>query len=426
MEKYVSPLRKIPRRHRTTENVVVVVGGGIAGSTAAYELHKKGIPVELIEKRSLGSGSNERSEMTLSSTLRSLDASEGVTQPLTCVKFISLDNGRKFEHSMTHADHALDNVTVAINHNKLVASLWNRLRANNIPMQNGVEVTRIEERKGEEGVDLEVDGNFRRVRAVVNAAGPSWRGLPFADHKTQQAYENALVAVAYGARCRGRILHEDGDRMMLHPVSLGGSGRTSWVNPSGDDEIEIVFSDYSRRKDVGLIDRKLGFDKLIRELTDRRLIEIKEIGPTISGFFGLEARRRPTGNINIFHHGERGQFNAATVGDAIAPTVRLSPVLASVIAEGKPASEFEKATMKTFNHKLELATTRARLKAKELGRLFDMFNVVKWMTEEEQLNFLRNHSIPKRLLPLVVLRYPHIIQSLSEIATELVKIYNED
>lgn len=416
----------IVQRGKSVDDIVVVVGGGIAGTTAALELKKRGVPVELIEKRRFGTTTNERSEMTLSGTLQTLDAHEGVTQPLTCVKFIALDNGRKFVHAMPRSENALDNVTVAIDHNKLIGSLWRKLHENEIPFHQGVEVQRIEEEPGSEGVKIEVGGNVRRVRAVVNAAGPSWRGLPFTDPNVQKAYENGLVAVAYGARCRGRILHDDGDRMMLHPVSLSGSGRTSWVNPSGDGEIEVVFSDYSKRNEVGKIDRRLGFKKLVRELTDRRLIEIDEVGPTISGFFGLQARMKPSGNVNIFHHGERGQYNAATVGDAIAPTVRLSPLLAEIIASGKPASEFEKITFRTFNHKLELATTRARLKAKELGKLFDMFNVVKWMNEEEQMNFLRNHSIPKRLIPLVILRYPHLLKSLSEIAAELVNIYNEE
>ena len=170
------------------------------------------------------------------------------------------------------------------------------------------------------------------------------------------------------------------------------------------------------------MDRKNGLKLLMEELQKRKLIEIQEIGPIISGFFGLEARRKATGNMRIFTHGERAQYNAATVGDAIAPTVRLSPIFADIIGSGGNAADFEAVAAKTFHHKLELATTRARIKANQLGGIFDMFNVVKWLSEKEQAEFIRTHAIPKRFLPFLFIRYPHLLKPALEIASEYVKI----
>jgi len=406
----------------SVDNEVLVVGAGIAGATAALELQRRGIPTRIVDRKSAERGGPERSEMTLSGAIRTIGAEAGVTQPLSCVNFMSLDNGKNFFHSLTSSADALDNVAVAIDHTKVIASLWQQVKDAGIPFEQGSSVSAVVELPGLEGVKVIINGEKKNVRTVVNAAGPAWRNLPFFDSETQQDYENSLVAVAYGARCRGQILHDEGYRMMLHPVSLNGSGRTSWVNASGDGEIEVVFSDYSRRKDVGKMDRKNGLKLLMEELQKRKLIEIQEIGPIISGFFGLEARRKATGNMRIFTHGERAQYNAATVGDAIAPTVRLSPILADIIGSGGNAADFEAVAAKTFHHKLELATTRARIKANQLGGIFDMFNVVKWLSEKEQAEFIRTHAIPKRFLPFLFIRYPHLLKPALEIASEYVKI----
>lgn len=404
------------------DNEVLVVGAGIAGATAALEFQRRGIPTRIVDRKSPGREGHERSEMTLSGAIRTIGAEAGITQPLSCVRFMSLDNGKSFFHSLTPSADALDNVAVAIDHRKVIAALWRQVEDAGIPFEQGSSVSSVVELPGNEGVKVIINGEKKNVRTVVNAAGPAWRNLPFSNRAIQKEYEDSLVAVAFGVRCRGEILHEDGYRMMLHPVSLSGSGRTSWVNASGPSEIEVVFSDYSQRKNVGKMNRENGLRLLMDELQQRKLIAIQEVGPVISGFFGLEARRKATGNTRIFTYGERGQYNAATVGDAIAPTVRLSPILADIIGNGGNASDFEAVAAKMFNHRLELATTRARINAHQLGGIFDMFNVVKWLSEKEQIEFIRTHVIPKRFFPFLFMRYPHLLKPALEIASEYVKI----
>lgn len=415
------------RRIPSIDDTVVVVGAGIAGSTAALELSRLGQKTTIIEKmRPHGNGSmpgQERSEMTLSKPIVDIGASEGIVGPLTQVVFISLDTGAKFSHSLPQSTNVPDNVAVSIDHGKVLHQLWRKMsNQQNITSQTGARVDSIRDLPGGEGVEVKINGETQYVKAVVNAAGPSWRRLPFSNADTQRSYENGTVAVAYGRRCRGRINLPDGDKTMLHPVSAKGSGRTSWVNAVGPDQIDIIFSDYSTRNSVGKVNRDKGYNLLLHKLLEMKLVTLYEEGPVICGFFGLDARLTHSGDQHIYHFGERGQYNSATVGDAIAPTLRLAAPLANIIVQGKRARDFEKITQSQFNHRLEMATTNARRKAPEMGKAFDLFHAVKWLSERDQIDFLRTHKIPVHVIPRLIMQYPHLIGNLASIAQEYVAL----
>ena len=414
-------------RFPSIDNTVVVIGAGIAGSTVALELAKRGQKTLVIEKRRPhGDGmipGKVRSEMTLSASMTAIGTTEGITGPLTQVVFVSLDTGARFSHSLPTSSNLSDNVAVYIDHQIVLQQLWKKINHNgSIVFQTGTTVNSIEDLPSGEGVAVRINGEIKYVRAVVNAAGPSWNGLPFKNPSIQEGFENALVAVAYGRRYRGEINMPDGDKTMLLPVSASGSGRTSWVTASGLNQIDIVFSDYAPRKGVGKIHREEGYQLLLEKLRQQRLVTLYEEGPIISGFIGLDARLKHSGDKKIFHHGEKGQYNSATVGDAIAPTIRLAAPLADMIVQGKSARDFEKITHQEFNHRLEMATTRARMKAPQMGEMFQLFEVVKWLPVKQQADFLRTHKIPVQHIPRLIIRYPHLIQNIAAIAQEYIAL----
>ncbi|MEK7079583.1 MAG: hypothetical protein AAB929_05930, partial [Patescibacteria group bacterium] len=165
-----------------------------------------------------------------------------------------------------------------------------------------------------------------------------------------------------------------------------------------------------------------GYNHLLQRLHEMDLITLYEEGPVISGFFGLDARLAHSLDQRIYHFGEKGQYNAATVGDAIAPTIRLSVPLAEMIAQGKTAREFETVTQSAFHHRLEMATTNARKKAQQMGGVFDLFQAVKWLSEGDQVDFLRTHKIPVHVIPRLIMKYPHLIGNLASIAQEYVAL----
>lgn len=351
-----------------------------------------------------------------------LGAVSAITQRLTTIRFVSLDNRHEFTH---HLDR-FSTTIVAINHRTLIDCLTHQAQMSPlISLETSRPVSSIVERPNQPGVSVTFgDSETQLVKSVVNAAGPGWTSLPFPDTRRQRRYEESLVAVAYGRRCRGRILTENGDQAMLHPVSTNGTGRTSWVNASGPGEIELIYSTYCRRSEVGKIDRNSRYHELKATLTQQQLIEIDKEGPIISGFFGLEPALTPPPASQIYYHGERGQYNAATVGDAIAPTVRLSQHLAAVIVSGGNSKDyFKRHTSRAFNHRLEWALTQARSRAVELGNAFEMFNVVKYLNPDSQANLLHDHRVPTHLIPLLLLRYPHLITTFANTALEYAKTF---
>lgn len=400
-----------------------IVGAGIAGSAVALELANQGAQVTIFDgKRFNGSTpfGQERSEMTLTDALEDLNATDAVTTPLRSVTFLSLDDPRQIFRAETPESTPV----VAIDHGILMSNLHDQLARNsNVVIQDATQVDRIVDNPDMRNAEVVTGGKHERFKAVINAAGPGWRRLPFDSPRRQRQYEESTVAFAYGHRYKGRLLIPGGETGVLHPVSVNGSGRTSWVNASGNGTIEIIYSDYVRRREVGKVDRKNGFQKLRNALLRAGYVDLEEEGPQISGFFGLEPRRSPSGNAHVFHHGERGQYNSATVGDAIAPSVRLSRTLAGIILAGGTASDYYKATGNTFNHRLEYAVTQARATSHEVGSGFLLIRELTKQDEEGQLRFLKHHKLPIRSLAITLLKNPSLWPTIGRVTREYIKTF---
>jgi len=418
----------IREKEFSPENETLIVGAGLAGSVAALELAKRGQKVILVERRSLDNGhsGNGRSEITLGPVMKTLGTEDAITTPLNTVCFIGLDTGKRFEASLPLAEVPAANVVVAIDHHLLLANLHGKIRSNEkVELQDGRRVERLSENAS--GVNVVFnDGETLRVSAVVNAAGPSWRSLPFPDGNRQSRYENSVVAVAYGRRCRGEILVNSGNNTMLHPVSVE-TGKTSWINSCGENgEIEIVFSDYCRRKDVGKVGGKERYETLVKRLVGLKLISIQEEGPPISGFFGLESSTIPTGTDNIYYFGERGCYNAPSIGDAIAPTVRLGPVLADHIVRRIGSESFHIQTQSQFPTRLELAATLTRMNASSAGGALEILKIVKYMDEKERERFLLTHNMPLKYLPRLLAENPALAFTFANITKNFLGLLIRD
>jgi flavin-dependent dehydrogenase len=413
---------------RTPEEQTVVVGAGLAGSVAALELAKRDQEVILVEKWSFEENirlGSMRSEMTHGSVIRELGAEDSITVPLNTVRFIGLDNGYNFETSIPLVESPSENTAVAIDHATVMQKVYGDIgRCDGIEVYDGREVERVVENK--EGVlVIFKDGETKCVSAVVDAAGPSWTSLPFPDIRRQMHYEKSIVAIACGRRCRGEILMEGGDNMMLHPISTE-TGKTSWANCSGDGEIEVVYSDYCVRGDVCRVDQEGNYKKLVDRLVTQGLIRIHKEGPVISGFFGLEPSRTPPGTDNVYYFGERGCYNAPTVGDAIAPTVRLGPVLADHVVERRGARSFHGIAQSQFNSRFEFAVTLARMNAKFVGGSLDFFAAVGNMSEDERKDFLVTHKVLPSYLVRPILENPKLALTIRNVARYYLSLLMRD
>lgn len=397
------------------ENKVVVVGSGLAGSTAALQLKKLGQKVILYERsKAPGYFGPQKAEMTFQHVIDLLATPETITTSITRAIFMSLDDPkRRFDFTISTNHNPQNSISVAINHDILMENLHKQIERSGIIFERGRIVKSLVEIDG--GVEVEMEkGEKIYVKAVVDATGPGWNSLPFSDPHRQKEYQDSIVCMAYGHRCVGKIKFENGDKTMIYPLSVTGSGRVSWVNACGVDSqgrplIELVFGEYSTRSGVAKIDREAGYKLLKQRLIDMNLITIEEDGPIISGYFSLQPAKNVGNDRHIFRFGEKAQFSAATVGDAISPTVLLSEVLAESIAEGKTAQDFFRKSQKLFNHRLEMAVVKTRLESSSVGDGFDIFNLVKWLPENQQAKAIRTHKIPAYLIPLLVIRYPHLI-----------------
>lgn len=411
----------IKERDHSVDDQVVVVGAGVAGSTAALELTKQGEAVILLERRNLQAGGyhgNNRSVMTLTEAIQQLGAQRAITTVLRRLHFYSLDDEKHFTHIVPAND-----VTVAVDHHQLVDCLHSDIRRQNINFIDQIKVLSISENPPASGVRVETNQGVLMVKAVIDASGPGWRELPFANRQRQSQYQESIVCFAYGHRCEGLILEDLGEESLVQPISIGGSGRTSWIMAGKVGEIDVIYSDYVRRDQVGKVDRVRGYQQLKSRMINNKIVQIKEEGPVISGFFGLEARKHPSGGKYIFHHGEKGQYNAGTVGDAVAPTVRLSRSLAEIIHQGGTAADYDRVKDKVFPHRLEAAWTKYQMKNPVLSRQFALFEAIKQMSFEEQKKLLRDHnffSIPK--LPLLI-RYRAMFPLVGGIGREYFKFF---
>ena len=411
---------RISERDKSVENTVVVVGAGIAGSLAALRLANLGEKVIVVERYGRDPDGHipipERSVITLRPAIENMGIVEAVKCPLDQVVFSCLDNGNSYAWGIPK-DNQGQRLTTVIDYQRTLQILWNQLgREKQIMFCTQNNVSSIEESSQQDGVEVTIAGQSMRVKAAVDASGPAISPMRFTSGRIQRNFEQSIVAYVYGRRCRGSLLIDGGDRTIFHPISSQGSGRTSWINPWGDETIEIIHCDYALRKEAEGKGRD-RYEQLKRKLQEFRLVEILEEGPEIAGFFGLEARLKVTGARNIFYFGERGMYNSGTVGDAIAPTEYLSKILASIIHQGKEARFFEKILQRIFNHRLELAMTIARMRSSQVGTALEMLRIIEKLSSEDQAKFLVDHRIPVKPAISNFLAHPHLFPTVLEIAS---------
>lgn len=391
------------------EKRVAVVGAGIAGLAASIELAKRGYAVDVFE-RSEGRCGPERSEMTHGDLVSHLGLEEAVTTPLNAVYFVNLDRPeRRFWHALRlDAEHPLQNFAVAIDHWKFTKGLLARAALTGKVSTNfGVNVCGVEEIRHNDGgvyVFLEREDSAPRVyRSVVLSTGPRIDHVDFPNKKREDIFANSAVCFAYGKRCRGRILCDNGETCVMHPISVE-SGKTSWICAAGPDEIDVVASSYARRRDVDKVPKEQMYERLKTQAIRLGLVEIKEEGPAISGFFGLEGGYSiPTGWKDVFAHGELAQFNKPGTGDAIRPSVVLSELLAETIAGGGSADDYTRAVSRLYDYALENALTHLRFRASSVGGAMGMLEMVKRMSDQEVIAYLEEMKPPlSKMLPVLI------------------------
>ena len=415
-------------RSPSVENKVAVVGGGVAGLSASIELANKDIPVDLYEKKDLetrGFYGAERSEMTHGDTLEQNGLTEVVTTPLNTVCFVNLDDPKKrFEHSLDLNSDATKNFAVGINHASLIEGLFKKAKEKGVRILSGVNVQSVEELEGNEGVRLSSRNSSESSTVysnVVLAKGPSANGIGFPNSERERIYRNSIVCYAYGRRCRGRILIDNGGTAVIHPISIS-TGKTSWVCAGADGEIEIVASGYSRRDQIGKVPRKQMFENLKERLIEQGLVEIDEEGPIISGIFGLEGGyTTTTGWKRVFPHGEFAQFNKPTSGDAIKPSMDNSAVLASVISQGNSADEYIRRVSKNYNFALENAITGIRDRAQTVGGAMSLLEAVTQMKDDEIIKYLEEMKLPLRKMIPILLKDKGSLAFVSNLIVDAVK-----
>ncbi len=403
---------------------VIVVGAGIAGLDAAIKIRKQGSPVVLLETRPTPLPPHnhpKRAEMTLSEAVQSAGIQDAVTTDLNTVRFLNLDN-----LNQNHICHVKPTpqypqpFAQAIDHDSALTSLLDQASSAGVDIRFAHQVTDIQDNAPHHcTVTYNVNGSTRSIDcfATVYATGAGIEKLSFPNFETRRLYQNSIVAYAYGGLYEGKINAEYGNTTMFHPISARGTGKTSWVSAAGDGRIEVVHSDYCLRWQFPKLDFATSYNKLLNSLTRQGLITVgRKIAP-ISGFFGLEGHPHlPTGWVNVFPHGEKAMANAPTVGDAIAPVVRNSEHLASIIHRRGTPREYADYLAQSFNFRLENALTRSRVAAKTVGDGLPFLEILDRLTTEEQIDLLRHHQVPLRFFPQILLRHPSTVKIFFDIA----------
>lgn len=392
---------------------IIVIGGGIAGATAALEIGKTGQDVVLFEQSRYGLGGAERSEVTHPDDVMRIGADEAVSNLIYSDSYFVPERNLLLHHSLPETGMP---PLVAIEHRVFLKAIRDQIsQYPNITIEEKARVTDLSETK--HGATAIVNGQRVDGRFAVNATGAFGGNLPFEDKLRQRQFDHGIVGVAYGRRFHGTINVPNGERAILSSLSLDGSGRSSWVLASSErgDEgggvIDVVWSDYARRDEAARVITQAGktaYEKLLANLEKPGLITVEgKAGPHIGGIFGLEPRHTRSGGKKIIDIGERGQTSSASIGDSIGPILRLSEKLAEITARNGTAEEYEEAAEAVFGRKHETAILRTRLKASILGRGTQaILSVLKTMSPERQIEYLRSHKLSIKDQVVGALRYP--------------------
>jgi len=403
------------------QDKVYVVGAGIAGLSAAIEIGKTGQEVVLLEAGKVGAG-KERSEISHPKALLTAGAQDSVRNTLHADYYVVPERpGFELGHYLQPAENPMDNPIVVFEHTAFLETLSRQAQNYpNIQIEEYARVTDVSE--DDRSASLTVNGNRMSGRYLINSTGAYGGRIQFEDPLRRAQFDSAIVGVAYGKRFHGTINKEYGDQAILSSLSLDGSGRSSWVIPSGDGVLDVVWSDYSPRKIANNVinqNGEAGFEKLLKHLQELDLIEINgEAGPRIKGIFGLEPRRSSSKTTRIFDHGERAQTSSATVGDSIGPTIDLSKTLAQITLANEQASKYEDAGGKFFDNLWETAVLRTRLGSNVMGRGVEaILETYKIWPDDVQRQYLRDHKFPKptwMTIPKAIINYPPILRIIAD------------
>lgn len=428
----------IEKRSITPDCDILVIGAGFAGSCAASQLAVD-FPearIVLAEGNALeGFVHDNRAEMVVFDRFKRLGLEESATAPLSNVAFYCPGNGREimsWSSPLKDLNALGQDLVMAVDRQVFMSELHRRVIDNPaITVADGDLVVGLDEDEHQDGVWIKFkSGREVFSRIVVDSSGPSLGPLLMPDARQQIQFENSIVAVNYGRRCRGRINVEGGEEMLLL-IPGGETGRTSWVNSCGNDKVELVFSDYALRREARNNDRiRTGFrepyQKLKSMLVKTGIVELFEEGPEIYGCYSLEPSRVRPKSGRIIPFGERSCLGSPVLGEHLQPIIDMLPSLAEAVTSKERVATFWKRSRRFYPYPFELALTRARYKAPCAGKALSMFNVVDRMSAEEQRKTVSSHRPPFRHLPCLFLKHPELFRTLGEVAVQYLKLLAED
>lgn len=409
-----------------TDFDVIVVGGGIAGSSVARGLGGKGIRTALVERRTRPPEKSLFINGDKLFPLGMLDAlaSKGVLVPCPDFLLVNADNKERGLEIKQNQDAN----TYAVFHGPVIEYLQAGF-TQDVEIINARAVSSKESPgRVEVGLDsgskitgtyaVDATGNYSQLSRIHKVEGRAGSLLD----------DDPLVLWVKGVRAYGEF--QPGQ--MLDPI--GRDIGLSWVLPYSADYADVIAADFSRLSEINPVKQMKTFQNLVQFCKDNGLCTVTKVEASFSGFIRTQpiSKFAARDTKRLFALGDAAGMGSPLMAEVVPAALYWGGKLADFIeAEKSPAEFYDHWRRKEqlFPYDLELAMLNRRMRRQAAGEYGSNAPIYKQIlsgfSADTQRQILTERKIPaSHLLPFLgrVLGDMGLTKYLAELSWDLIKV----
>lgn len=409
-----------------TDYDVIVVGGGIAGSSVARGLGEKGIRTALVEKKTTPPKKSLFINGDKLFPQRMLDSLAARGALIPCPDFL-----------LVNADHQDRNIEVkqlgenANTHAVFHGPIIEYLQAGFAPSTDVISERVVSSKESARRVEVKLEsGSKITAGAVVDATG-NYSQLSRI-HKVEGVRniltDDPLVLWVKGVRAYGEFM----PGVMLDPI--GRDIGLSWVLPYSADYGDIIAADFSKMSEINPAKQAKTLDNLVKFCREQNLCSVRSIETCFSSFIRTQPMPEfaARNTRRLFAVGESAGMASPLMAEVVPAALYWGERLAEFVEKEESPQEFYSAWRRKdqlFPYDLEMAMLRRRMRreaAGEYGSNAPIYQqILSGLPPEIQRQVLTERRIPKKyMLPVLgrVVNDVGFFKNMVELSWELLKV----